>query len=134
MKVRRGVLDSIAEHARQSGRRECCGILLAETSAPTVVTGALRATNAAKDPEARYALGPEAHIQAVRMENADAARIVGYYHSHPQGAPRPSRMDTDSAVPGVSYLIVGLKDGSARYAAWRAEGNRLVADALEVSE
>ncbi len=98
------------------------------------VTCALHAKNAAKNPEERYVLGAKAHIRAVKMERTGTARIVGYYHSHPNGGCKPTQRDTDQAVPDISYLIVGANNGSPEFAAWRLERDQPTAEVLKVSE
>lgn len=98
------------------------------------VTCVLHAKNTAKNPEERYALGAKAHIRAVKMECEGTARIVGYYHSHPNGGCKPTQRDTDQAVPGTSYLIVGVNNGSPEFAAWRLERDHPTAEVLKVSQ
>lgn len=135
MKVRRGVLESIAAQARDSLPHECCGILLAEAGDPPTISRALQADNAERAaPQQRYVLGHKAHLEAVNAEASGRARIAGYYHSHPQGDARPSARDLERAVPGVAYLIVGLRRHSTAYAAWRLEEDRLIPEPLEVDE
>ncbi len=110
------------------------------------VTRLLRAQNAEKEtPDRKCVLSEEEHIQAVEMEAAGVACIVGYYHSHTDGSIGPSPRDLALAVEGTVYLIAGIGHGraravqppvsegprAARYAAWRLEGNELVAEPLE---
>ncbi len=135
MRVLKSVLNAIIAHARETSPRECCGILLAGGSNCATVKRTLRAENAEEDcPEQGYVLGHQAHLQAVRMEARSKLRIVGYYHSHPQGGPQPSLRDRGEAVAGMSYLIVGIGDNGIDCAAWRLEGKRLVPEPLEVTE
>ena len=134
MKILRRVRKSIAAHARQSRPWECCGILLAEPSAPEVVTRAVYAENVANDARKRYVLDPKAHIRAARMEREGVVRIAGYYHSHPDGGSRPTPRDIEQAVASICYLIVGLDNGRAEFGAWRFGGGLFTTEPLEVAE
>ncbi len=135
MKIRRRVLESLAQHARENLPNECCGILLAEEGDVSTLSLALRAENGeGACPEHRYVLGHKAHLKAVEMEASGAARIIGYYHSHPQGSTKPSHRDTGQAVADVTYLIIGVRDGVITHAAWRLEGDSFVPQPLEVAE
>ncbi len=132
MKIRQDVLNAIQAHAQECHPHECCGILLCQDEAPDVVSSSLRAANTTTgDPSGRYALGRKAHLEAVKMEAGGKARIAGYYHSHPDGAPRPSRSDTEQAVNGTTYVIVGNHNGSIKAAAWRMTDGRLVEEPME---
>jgi len=135
MRILRRVLESVAAHARESFPHESCGILLAGIEDPSTVRWSLRAENAENvHPERAYVLGHKAHIRAVKMEFSGTARIVGYYHSHPDGEARPSQNDVNQAVAGVTYLIVGIRNGDIERAAWKLRGDRLVQEPLEVRE
>jgi len=136
LKILRQVLNSIADHARRSFPRECCGILMCLGEDGLTVNRALWAENASPErPEQRYLLGHEAHLKAVEMESAGDARIAGYYHSHPDGKARPSNHDVEQAISGVTYLITGLEsDGQVEHTAWRLEGDNLVPEPLEVCQ
>jgi proteasome lid subunit RPN8/RPN11 len=132
MKIRRDALNAIQEHARESHPSECCGILLYQGEGPDVVTSSIRAANTTTDdPARRYALGHKAHLEAVKMEAAGDAHIAGYYHSHPDGPPRPSQQDAKQAVNAMTYVIVGNHNGSIKTAAWRMTGGGFVEDPME---
>ena len=119
MRIRRDVLDEVIDHARDSRPSECCGILLADTVAPDVVSRAMLAANVEKEcPERAYALGHEAHLDAVKAEASGEAVIAGYYHSHPFGTPRPSSRDAADAVEGLKYVIVGFPEGRIDVTVW----------------
>ena len=135
MKIARHALESVTAQALESFPAECCGILLAAAGDPSLAVEAMRADNAETEcPAEKCVLGHKAHIEAVRMEAAGAARVVGYYHSHPRAAPEPSALDNRLAVPGVSYLIIGVQDGLVAGAAWRLDADRLVAEPMEVRD
>ncbi len=135
MRMPRNVFESVVSHARESLPRECCGILMARVDDPSTVTMAIRAENAESDsPEQEYVLGHKAHLAAVDMESSGAVRIIGYYHSHPQGGNRPSARDKVRAIAGTTYLVLGLGCDAVEYAAWRFEGDAFAPEPLEVGE
>lgn len=135
MKIQRNVLDCIDKHARESFPHECCGILLATGRGADVATTALQAENAESTyPRQRYTLDHRAHCRAIEMEARGRGRIVGYYHSHPDGATRPSHRDTMMAAPGVTYLILGMNEKSSEVAAWFWNGNQFIPELVEVLE
>lgn len=135
MRISRQLLKSIVEHAQQSRPYECCGILMSTSGNGSVVDHVIPAENVEKDdPERRYTLGHKAHLKAVDMEALGEACIVGYYHSHPDGKPRPSNHDIEQSVSEVIYLITGLGNGKIQHAAWRFENNSPIPELLEVSE
>jgi len=132
MTIRRDVLDLVLAHARAALPRECCGILLAEGHDRSTVTRALPAENEERAcPGRAYLIGHKAHIKAIEMEAEGAARIVGYYHSHPCGAPAPSARDAELADQEAAYLIVGFQDGRCEAAVWRFDGHGLVSEPLK---
>ena len=134
MRILNKVLESVAEHARECYPEECCGILLAPGSEP-MVTCSLRAENEEIfSPGERYVLGHRAHLKAVELEASGRYRIAGYYHSHPVGRIRPSVLDVEQAVPGVSYLITTPGGKKAWHSLWRLNGDDLVSEPLEVRE
>ena len=135
MRILRNVLDDIVAHAQEAYPQECCGVLSTTVDEPSVIGFALRAENAAdQNRESRYALGHRAHLEAVKMECAGIARIVGYYHSHPDGGTKASRRDAADAVPGVLYLIVGIRNGHTEHAAWMLEDGNIAEVPLNVIE
>lgn len=131
----RSVLDAIDRHARRCAPDECCGILLATGSAPLTADEALPARNAERtQPQRRYLIGHEAHLEAVAREAAGTGRIVAYYHSHPKGPALPSGWDAQNAVDGVRYLIAGMAGEGTQYAAWDCVDGVLVPAPLEIVE
>lgn len=123
----RAAYDEVVHRAHEGGAREVCGVLAgtdADDGTGSRVVAVHPAENVADSPETRYAIDPEEQF-AITEAIADAGReVVGFYHSHPAGPPRPSETDAARAAwPGYSYAICALDGypylGSWR---WRAEG------------
>ena len=132
MRILREALDAVAEQALRHHPAECCGVLLAGGGDRSIVTRAMAADNAEEDrPQDVYVLGHRAHLRAVEMEAAGSARIVGYYHSHPNGSAEPSRRDRDEAVPGAVYLIASVRENRVEHAAWRLADDEFVSVPVE---
>ena len=98
---------------------EICGLLFGDGDGRDgdAITGALPCRNVAADPACWFEIDPAALIAAHRAARNGGPRIVGHYHSHPNGSPVPSPRDADSAAAdGALWLIAA--DGALR--AWRA--------------
>jgi proteasome lid subunit RPN8/RPN11 len=125
MRVRRSVLDAIAEHARQETPNECCGILIGTVDE---IVEAVAAANVAVDPSRRYEVSPADHFAQVKRcrerNRASGAgpdgvasgfsrklQVVGVYHSHPHNAPEPSPTDCEQAFSECLFVIAGPVDG-----------------------
>jgi proteasome lid subunit RPN8/RPN11 len=97
-------LEAAVRHAERSKPCECCGVLVGREGE---ILEAVEARNLADDPN-RYLLDPEDHIAIRRRARAAGLTVVGFYHSHPHSAARPSETDrAEASYPGHLYLIVG---------------------------
>lgn len=115
------VRDAILEHAREERPREICGILGGDYEPDrSRVRSHYPAENVADSPRTRYRIDPEEQLRIFeRLENWDE-EIVGFYHSHPRGPPRPSDTDRVNATwPDRSYVIVSLDPLNAGSWRWR---------------
>ena len=123
------VAHAIANHAATSRPEECCGILVGATvDGHTRVAAAAPAANIAPEDQRRhrYAIDPRALLAAQQAEHP-AARVVGYYHSHPDAAAVPSATDLADAWPEYVYLIVPVSAAGAGTArAWQLRDGALV--------
>jgi proteasome lid subunit RPN8/RPN11 len=88
--VTRGALATMLAAAERAAPAECCGILLGEKD---TIAEARPAANVAAEPLTRFEIDPAALIAAHRAARAGGAPISGYFHSHPNGHPRPSATD-----------------------------------------
>ncbi|MHC4089450.1 MAG: M67 family metallopeptidase [Planctomycetota bacterium] len=139
------VLESIEQHAWAAFPEECCGILVGRAEggihcvdharpAPNVFDG---------DRTRRYELDPSVVFEALWECRRGARcagqgletrcnwsrRVIGFYHSHPDGSSVPSQEDGELAWPDKIYLIIGLTDRAATARrAWRAHPAPVVAE------
>lgn len=95
--VTRAVIARLREEARQSADLECCGLLLGPPGAPPRITQALPAANIHPAPARHFEIDPAALIGAYRAARAGGPALLGFYHSHPNGHPRPSASDCEHA-------------------------------------
>jgi len=115
VRISRGVLQRILAHAAEEPRREVCGLLLGQAQ-PERVEAMVETANVAANPVDSFEIDPTALFAALRAERIGGPRILGHYHSHPNGPPTPSARDAGMALqPGRLWLIVAA--GEARM--WR---------------
>ena len=62
----------------------------------------------------RYRIDPVVMLKAQQYARTNHWDITGIYHSHPNAAAVPSEWDRAWAWPQYSYIIVSLKNGTAR--------------------
>jgi len=88
---------AIAAAAARAAPRECCGLLEGVRRDGLFIVQALHpARNLSTDPD-RFEIDPRDHIGAVKKARGAGAAIIGCYHSHPEGAARPSARDLAGA-------------------------------------
>ncbi|WP_343809035.1 M67 family metallopeptidase [Alteraurantiacibacter aestuarii] len=103
----------LAEAAR-AAPHECCGILL---GAGNHVRTARPAANIDPSPHSRFEIDPQALVDAHRAARAGGPQVLGYYHSHPGGPPRPSA--TDAAMAGGDGRIWAIIGHNGDVMFWR---------------
>jgi proteasome lid subunit RPN8/RPN11 len=124
--IARYILNRILRHAAAEPGREVCGLLLGEGGR---IVAAEPAANVSPEPADSFEVDPAALFAALRAERAGGPRLIGHYHSHPNGRPEPSARDAAAAEPGRLWLIVG--GGAARL--WLAgPGGAFAAEALDI--
>lgn len=116
-----GVAAQLRGHAAATYPHECCGVLLGPANtAHRLADEVLPAQNIANDPGRAYQIDWRTLFAAVRGTRVGDRRIVGFYHSHPDGTVRPSARDLRDAWPDHVYVIVTVSAGRpADITAWR---------------
>ncbi|MGE0493742.1 MAG: Mov34/MPN/PAD-1 family protein [Vulcanimicrobiota bacterium] len=97
-------LDSLREAARAAYPGEACGFLVGEEEVEQVWP----AENLALE---GYRIEDEEHLRAQLRARRLGKRILGYYHSHPDGMAVPSQSDHERAWPDLIYLIIPVWGG-----------------------
>lgn len=92
----------------------------------TEVVRLVLADNAREDSRHnRYVIPPEAVLAAEKTARAEGLSVIGYFHSHPDHPAQPSEFDREHAWPGLSYLIVSIRNGKAKDTrSWRLSDDR----------
>lgn len=103
--------DSFAAAIRAAAVRaypeECCGLIEGEDTADGWRATAIHATaNLAEDRARRFLIDPQAQFDLMRHLRGTERRVIGCFHSHPDGRAEPSATDAAEAFePGFLYLI-----------------------------
>ncbi|SIR97798.1 desampylase [Natronorubrum thiooxidans] len=118
------IRDVILERARDGRPEEICGVFGGEydPDGRSRVRSQYPADNVAETPRTRYRINPEAQLELFDRLEERGEEIVGFYHSHPRGPPRPSETDVAQATwPDRSYLIVSLEPREVGSWRWRED-------------
>lgn len=131
------VRTTLLSHARvgaDDGPREVCGVLAGrrrysedggESDRPVAdeVREVHRITNVADDPRVAYELDPAETLATIEAVEDDGLDVVGFYHSHPETAARPSATDEARATwTGYVYCIVSPVEETVRAWRWTGDG------------
>jgi proteasome lid subunit RPN8/RPN11 len=127
LKLTPEIAERIRAHAAESYPYECCGALVGRNGAAArEVLDVVRLANRREDsPANRYAIPSDDVRRTEHFAREHKLELLGWYHSHPDAAARPSEYDREQAWPWYSYLIVGVAQGEARdMACWRLRDDR----------
>ncbi|MGN6500412.1 MAG: Mov34/MPN/PAD-1 family protein [Tsuneonella sp.] len=113
LEVTRAQLAVLLAYAVEAHPCEACGLLLGREGRIEEVR---LCANIHPSPETHFEIDPQALIDAHRAARAGGPQVIGYWHSHPLGPPRPSATDRANATgDGRAWAIVG----EGRVAWWR---------------
>lgn len=123
LKLPKALWKAVKMHIDAAPDVEVCGLIggvwrryphLAEGRAVQAIP------NSDPHPATRYRMEPRAQLAAMLAFEKQGWEVVGIYHSHPTGKPRPSRADlAEATYPDALYLI-GVPQGAL--CAWRVVG------------
>ena len=108
-------MQRMVAHAAAAYPAECCGLLVGQGDQ-------VQAVEPAYNPYAemrgdRFEIDPLDHVRIFEAARAAGRRIIGCYHSHPEGMARPSSIDRRHARAfggPFGYVVVAI-DGSGAY-------------------
>ncbi len=98
---------------------EACGLLVGiddrSVQEPAVVVQAVHESpNVADDPAHRFEVDPALRFRLFRELTPTGPRLVGLYHSHPDGNAEPSAHDLACAFePDLAWLVTSVVAGRA---------------------
>jgi len=109
-----GLAAAIAQAARASFPRECCGLVegvWGEGGAHVVALHEAANIAAASD---RFEIAPAAQFAALKVARRAGRAIIGCYHSHPNGMAIPSHADLEGAgEESFLWLVAALTAAEA---------------------
>jgi proteasome lid subunit RPN8/RPN11 len=122
--------QTLFEAARAAWPKECCGLLVGrevDDGRALLVERVIPSPNIAESSETRFEIEPALRIHLEKELRGGKSRIIGHYHSHPQGPPLPSPTDALQIYePELIWLIIGSEEnGQTELAAFvpLPEGN-----------
>ncbi|HKL28912.1 MAG TPA: desampylase [Natrialbaceae archaeon] len=126
------VREAIVDHAREGAPAEVCGVLAgSHDREESRAERAHRTPNVAPSPRVTYEIDPEVLFETIDEIESSGREVVGFYHSHPDGPPRPSPTDEARATwEGYSYVIVE-PGADPRVGSWRWTGETFEEEPIE---
>ncbi len=110
IRIFRGHLESMVEHALDDAPMECCGVIAASGG---VVTAVHRAKNVEASPY-RFSIDPLETRRIEEQIETEGGEMAGFYHSHTGSDPIPSptdiRMMGPFFGPPFVHFVIGVAD------------------------
>ncbi len=122
IRIARSALALAEAAADAAWPEEACGLLVGRRGTDgVVIETAVPTPNRADAGERhrRFLVDPAMHAALQRRLRGTEARIVGVFHSHPQGPARPSAHDLAAPLP-EGWVMVILGGARGRDGGWRA--------------
>ena len=128
LKIGRGDLGHIHDHAREAYPEECAGALVGMDvgEGMKIVVDVWRAENTHEDERSRRFLIEPLKIKEFEDRAAEREMdLLGFYHSHPDHPAEPSEYDRNHAWPGWSYVITSVGEDEVKDTrSWVLRGDR----------
>ena len=129
IRMTKAVYDDIVDHARQDAPVEACGYLGDKEG---VISTCYRMKNRDISAE-HFSLDPAEQFSVVRDMRKNGEKPAAVYHSHPVTPARFSEEDKRLAIdPGISYVIVSLKDDCVKVKSFLIKNSRIEPEEIEV--
>lgn len=119
LQIDQALLKAVVDACEAAYPSESCGLIIGRGRGQLVrATRIVPAPNLMADSSDRFELDPSVRIAVEKeLREQDVVgrdRILGHWHSHPDGSPDPSAVDRASAYePDLIWLIVAVASGQA---------------------
>ena len=123
----RSIFEKIRTHAEKVYPEECCGATLGiSTEGIQEIKETIELFNTENVSRARrFLITPEQYLQVEKLARQRNLDLIGFYHSHPDHPPTPSKFDLDNALPSMIYFVVSVLNGSSDgICVWRLNDDR----------
>ncbi len=108
----KGLLGALTAEAASAAPRETGGLLLGREAGR--VRRFVGLPNGSLRPERHFRAEIAAYLRAVEEARGAGRRVLGLFHSHPHGAPLPSREDLNRVMEGLPLVLVGRGEPAVR--------------------
>ncbi len=106
-------LRAIESAAEAAYPEESCGLLVGEGADDVVVTALYPSANLADDRRRRFEVDPALLLQLHKSLRPSDQRLIGLFHSHPEGPAEPSAHDLSRAwQPELAWLVTAVPSGA----------------------
>ena len=135
------LFNEISTHAEADYPHECCGGLIGTIEGDNkIVTKIVPIENNWEDTgdetkTRRFMISSDDYQRMERTAKDLQLQLLGFYHSHPDHPPEPSKTDLEFAWPFFSYPILSVKKGardSIKSYQLDLDSNRLVEEELVI--
>lgn len=113
----------IFRHLGSAMPNEGCGLLIGNREDDNLrIAGIVPSPNVSEESATAFEIDPGTRLRTQRAARDSGQEVLGHFHSHPNGEPRPSGCDREQArmEPELIWLIMGLRWGGPQgLAAWR---------------
>ena len=103
-------VEAIRVHGTEEFPYECCGALIEVDGTIVEAVGLPNTTGSSAT--RRFRIGPDGYREADALARNRGGSLVGFYHSHPNEAARPSAYDLEHAWPNLIYVIISVNAGT----------------------
>ena len=131
------IIKQMEDHATTTFPDECCGFMFGGIdNGNTKVELISKVTNTHPDFKARrFLISPDDYMIAENYADENGYALVGVYHSHPNHPAIPSDIDRQAALPGFSYIIFSILDGTpSDVTAWELLEDRSKFRAVQIEK
>jgi len=112
---------ALATQARAASPQECCGLLEGIRDTDRWRVTALHPARNLSPFADRFEIDPRDQFAAQKAARANAAAIIGCYHSHPGGQAQPSAADRAGAGQEDFVWLIAGSEGIAAFVYLRGE-------------